>query len=802
MDDVLELDQTSPADGQASDDAEATPAEPDYGPNFEKLPEERISELRDICSKMNKRDQWARMVEIIRVTLRRYFWNGIQHGFWNADEDTMQIGPNGGAIQGENLNDEELFQGDFNIYTQNGKMFVATFSQSAASSRMDPSKPNDPASIRAAREAEKFVRIYEKYNPPKVAQQTVGRYLWNDGRIVAVTDFGEDDENLGYEEDEDGNPVPRQAEITEYFGVLESKVPIIEKFAKWPYCKISRELDKVTAQYDNPTFAKEIETSAKGITPNDEIARMSRIAVAENIAQISSDTLATLVTEDRWWLRPQAFMELPEPSRAFWIGGQEEGEDGKPGKKIQGICEQGCRVKFFGKVYCGLKPMAMSRQLRVMHALPGEGNSRPSLGDAMVPVQMEFNDAVGMYSELLHKCIPRTWVNMTVEEIQTIIEQVSRWGEYSPMVNPNPTQPLEQQFFQEVMPDIPASFPAWVENLQGTLSQFLTGNVPALMGTNTETDDKTYKGFIARRDQALGMMSLVWVPFMFFIAGIRGQAARMAAERDVDKISETFPTGQNRNEVVEVSPDLLRGGFLSVANTDQNFPTSWTDRSNTWKSLAAAAPANPLLAKQMMQPDNLVAMRDAIGLDDEFVIDGADSRDLQLDEWAQMQKGEGPIEDQQATVQRDQARNSAAQQAVDQLAPGEEAPPLPELPAVQRSSVPIDEETDDHVVHALEMFRILNSPEGQQIKRDKPEVWQDGKLHMLAHEAAAAKKGIPMPPPLGGPMPAPVGPPAHAGAPGGGPPAPAALPAPIHGPGAPVAPPGGGGINAPTAPTA
>jgi hypothetical protein len=51
------------------------------------------------------------------------------------------------------------------------------------------------------------------------------------------------------------------------------------------------------------------------------------------------------------------------------------------------------------------------------------------------------------------------------------------------------------------------------------------------------------------------------------------------------------------------------------------------------------------------------------------------------------------------------------------------------------------------------MFRILNSPDGQKIKSQKPLVWDDGKLHMLAHVQAAKMKGLIIPPPLGGPPP-------------------------------------------------
>lgn len=726
--------------------------QPDYGPNFEKLPKEKIDELRSVISACNKRDLWARMVEIIRCTLRRYFWLGIQHGFWNADTQQLQIGPNGGST--DNLNLEDLFNGDFNIYTQNGKIFIAVFSQNAAGSRMEPDRPNDADSVKAAEEAEKYVRVYDKYNPPKVAQMEVGRLLYTDGRVLAVTRTMPDEDRLGVQEDDEGNPVPREAELTEYFGILETKVPMMGAFAEWPYCKVSKDKDIFIAKQQNPKFAKEMTAGTKNTQPNDEIARMSRIAVAENIAQLSSDTLSNLVTEDTWWLRPAAFWELADDDkRAFWIGGETENEDGSV-TKTEGLFPRGIRCTFYGSTYCGAEAVSMNDEVRVMHALPGSGNSRPSLSDPMIPIQMEFNDGMGMFSELLHKCIPRTYINCSQEELSAILEQFARFGEYSPVDFPK-EQPMTNFMTQEAFPEMPAGFDSWLENLQGPLAQFVTGNSPALFGAQME-DQKTATGYAQARDQSLGLMSLVWVPYLEFAASIRGQAARQAGKREEATIDAVVPDADGEDEPLSIDTRMLQRGFRCTPVTDQNFPESWTETSNTWKGLLAAAPTNPLLAENLQEPDNLVGMRDAIGLKN-FVIKGADSRDLQLAEWGEMmEKGQGPIPDQEATQMRDKQKEQQAQQAANVLLPGSTPPPLPQEPPVMTSSVPISINTDDHVVHALECFSILNSPEGQKVKKASLPVWQDLEQHMMEHVAAAQAKGLIIPPPLGGPPPMPM----------------------------------------------
>jgi len=743
-------DLSSAGDDSAEPKYETIDGQP-YADDFSNLSLERVAELRAVCTKFDQRDEWARMIELIRCTLRRYFYIGIQHPYWNADAMQFQVGPAGATLGGEeDGNGEEFFEEEFNIFTANAKIFMAVFAQNAAPSRMEPDRPKDGASVKAAREAEKYVEVYQKYNPPKCAQMEVARLMWTDGRVMAATEYAVDEEKCGV--DAEGNP--QGTEFTEYGGVLEWKVPVVGQFKHWPYAKRSKEKDITVAQDENPKVADRIEAAAKGQVPNNEIARMSRIAVDEGIAQVSADTLAYLVTEDTWWLRPCAFRVLDKEKRAFWIGDKNSG--------ISGIAQKGFRAKFIGTVFCAAKAISMEAQIRCMHALPGTGNARPSLSDPMVPIQMEFNDAVGMYSELIHKCIPRTFLNVGVESMPAILEQFSRWGEYSSM-QPANGLPLSDNIFQESHLDVPASFPAWVQNLQGPLSQFITGNQPALFGANME-DQKTAAGYAQARDMSLGLMAIVWVPYLEFASTVRWQAARLAAQREQSQlhqgktISAVLPTKDKKSKTVDIDVGVLkRGGFLSSAITDQNFPESYTATSNKWLGLFQAAPTNPIALQVFQEPDNLVALKDATGLD--IVIKGAAARDKQLAEWDEMQAGDGPIPDLQATDERDQQKQQAAQQATETLAPGTPAPPLPEEPPIETSSVPI-RLADDHIEEARTCVRILNDSKTLEMLTDAPDVVHDLELHLVAHLTKAQSSGIQIPPDLLGivpPLPAPPG---------------------------------------------
>lgn len=779
MDVASQLDQDKP---------ETSDGKP-YADDFSNLDDTRLAELRSICNAMDSRDEWARMIEIIRCTLRRYFFIGIQHPYWNADAGQFQVGPGGATLGEENANDEEMFEEEFNIYTGYAKIFMAVFSQNAAPCKMEPDKPKSGDSVKAAREAESYVDVYQKYNPPKVAQMDVARLMFTDGRVMAYTDYRVDEEKCGV--DEDGNA--QGAEFTEYGGVLEWKVPIVGAFKTWPYAKRSRELDVTTAKQDNPDagLPDKIEQGGKGQCPNNELARMSRIAVDEGIAQVSSDTLAYLVTEDLWWLRPAAFRHLPKDRQAFWIGGTRTDESGEK-TKIEGLFPKGCRLKFIGTIFAGAKAVSMDEQVRCMHAMPGSGNARPSMSDGMIPIQMEFNDAMGMCSQMYHKCIPHTILNTGPDSLAAITEQFSRYGEFGAM-QPENGLGLADNIFQEAQIDVPASMQPWLQNLQGTLAQQVLNIQPAMFGGNME-DQKTAKAYQQAKDMSLGVMAIVWVPYLEFHSGICWQAARLAGQRETDTISAVLPQKDDKTKVIDINVGVLkRGGFLCSAVSDTSFPESPADVSNKWLAIYQAAEANPIgiSAEILKEPDNRAGLKDAIGID--LVMPGAQARDRQLAEWELMQPkkgGDGAIPDMEATQKADQQKQQQAQQAVGMIAPGIQAPPLPPGPQINKSSVPT-RIGDDHIEHARTCRRILESDEVWDMIDKNGEVVEDLVLHMIDHLTKAQVGGIVIPPDLLGIIPPPPMPPP--GAMPGAPPHPGAGAAP---------PPGAPPIGAPNAPPA
>ena len=79
---------------------------------------------------------------------------------------------------------------------------------------------------------------------------------------------------------------------------------------------------------------------------------------------------------------------------------------------------------------------------------------------------------------------------------------------------------------------------------------------------------ETAKGITILRDQALGLMSMVWTPFTFFYGEVMVDAIRCAAANRDDKkpfaAMVDIPGKKGQEELVEVNIEDLKGNILAA----------------------------------------------------------------------------------------------------------------------------------------------------------------------------------------------------------------------------------------------
>ena len=163
--------------------------------------------------------------------------------------------------------------------------------------------------------------------------------------------------------------------------------------------------------------------------------------------------------------------------------------------------------------------------------------------------------------------------------------------------------------------------------------------------------------------------------------------------------------------------DLRDGNWACVPDGDESYPNTHAERKEALNEVLQMPFAAPL----MSLPKNMAVAKDLLGLQD-LEIPGADSDEKQMGEIKQLLE-EPPIPNVQVMQQ-------AKLQAVASKLTGQPAPPPPAPEQMYEPSVAIDPEVDDSTAEYTVCKNWLNSPTGQQAKRDTPEGYLNVKLHI------------------------------------------------------------------------
>jgi hypothetical protein len=171
--------------------------------------------------------------------------------------------------------------------------------------------------------------------------------------------------------------VPTGPEVISIAGGLELNTPVCaNEMHEYPYLQWQAEVHRAKLKAAYPHAADKIETSPSQGS-EDVYARVSRLSVEQGLPSIHpGDALMNLITFDRTWLRPWAFYSV---------------EDAEVRAKLLALFPDGCYVAFAGDAYCEARSESTDDHWRVLHALPGDGQNRPSVGDSLVQVQERYN---------------------------------------------------------------------------------------------------------------------------------------------------------------------------------------------------------------------------------------------------------------------------------------------------------------------------------------------------------------------------------------------------------------------------
>lgn len=638
----------------------------------------------------NQKGKSNRMAEVQDARDQRLYFRGIQQFYWSEDRQDV-------VFEDE---DDSPYDRTFDIVQGYGKIFISTFLGAKAKARAEADDPFNPASIRAASQAKKWERVYQKYNPTPKQQLEIGRLLFTDGRVITETT------------DKNGKT------MTDFWGMLESRIPSnvpVDEEVPLKNCSLIQlekeyPLNQMKRQY--PDARKKINSGA-----GDTYERNARMAVMRKagsdtaIDVLSGEDSYGLGTKTRSILRPDFYEEFQESTRV----------------QLEEMFPQGFCIVHNGDTYLESYEYDPDAHLDVIHALPGDGMSRPSINSPLMPVQDSVNTGMNLIEETFDHGIPTTYYDETTN-IDGLNKQREMPGASRKMTRKQ-NEPASDHFFQTQAVNPSAQQMEYMELLRGPYAQFVSGQQPALFGGQME-DQKTASGYAQARQMALGQMAIVWVPYTQWNAREKTRAVKLDSQRTDEIVANVPPASPGgKPESVRLQPGELQGASFTN-ESDENFPETYTERKNTLMNVLQAA--GPLGDELLQEPDNLYLLKEMWGLDD-LVIPGEDVRNNVLSDISQMEH-EIPVPD-------------PAQMPQQMLPPvGAQPPQVPLVSSIQIDTDYLDER--DLAIGYKEVKRWINSPEGREAKVNNPAWFQNVSLYGLQY-----KKAMPPPePPPAKPM--------------------------------------------------
>lgn len=728
---------TGPKDGSADPNGQLSENQKQYGPNFEKLKQLKpdiVSALQQLVLQYRAEGQYAQRHRILRTRYARLFWQGIQYPLPNTGTGgydlvgTTQGLPSSAGAYGDDPAGER-FQYVTNLYQAYGLTFIALVSQDVPSWVPYPKSREVQEDITAARVAYDVGDLVERNNGPHRAMESIARYLWTDGVVVAYVRYVVDGERFGYKEmpvegtrdvvvdgqrmtvpsDEGAEKIPNGQEVISYGGGLEWLIPFYaEDFNECPYVQWSCEPHKAKLKALYPHAAKGIEADA-GLTADQLYERISRLGVKQNISfGIPGDALEMLPTFTRTWFRKWAFRML---------------DDDKLVAELEALFPDGCYVAFAGMEYCESRNESMNDHIRVLQGIPGDGQARPAVGDCLIDIQERYNTLSNMQAETYEYGIPPIYADPQVLDFDALSNQVAEPAVHFP-ATAKPGMALGDGFFAPDPAKEPATLAQTMQELIGPVAQFISGLFSAAAGGPMEgVAGKTFGGYKIARDQAMGRIAMIYRRIKKFYADGIGLGLEVFKNNRPEDVEIPFPGENDEEKAKWIRLADFRGNVMVEPEADETFPRMRDEQRAVIQQLLEMGPnIPPNIGDILDEPQNLAYIKNVLGLT-ELEVPG---EDIEIKEKRIIQQllETGPLQFPPAPQLDPQTGQVAMVQ------------PPPQC------SVPVNDIFD--LAHAEDALDILvnwaNSDQGQTAQKENPKGFLNVYLRAKQYQRAISQK--------------------------------------------------------------
>jgi ssDNA-binding Zn-finger/Zn-ribbon topoisomerase 1 len=408
---------------------------------------------------------------------------------------------------------------------------------------------------------------------------------------------------------------PKTRILMDCFGGLYVKIPIYaRKQTDCPYLILSYETHYANAiekyEHLHGTFsgkegAKKI---AASVGPKDPYEQWGRLSPQYQGAYPTNN-----VTIRSAWLRPAAFNVL---------------QDENDVKKLKKLYPNGCKVTLVNDEFGDASNERLDDSWTLTYNPLSDYLHHDPLGLLLVSIQEITNDIISLTLQTMEHGIGQTFADPAVLNFNAYRQMESvPGGIYE--ATPKTGKSIGDAFHEIKTANLSPEVQPFAQNIQ-SLAQLVSGALPSLFGGQVEQGSGTASEYSMSRAQALQRLQNVWKIFTMWWKDIFGKAipAYIQEVKEDERNVQQTKDGNFINVFIRKAELEGKIGDIEL-EASESLPLTWSQKKDMIMQLLQAA--NPQILNILGAPENLPAIRNAIGLVD-FFIPGEDDKDKQYDE--------------------------------------------------------------------------------------------------------------------------------------------------------------------------
>ena len=475
---------------------------------------------------------------------------------------------------------------------------------------------------------------------------------------------------------------PKSRVCLEAYGGLYIKVANYAKTQKdTPYLGFSYETHYANAierfnhlhSKKDKLFKNKISTSTGPKDPYEQYGRLSN--------QYQGEYPINNVTVRNFWLRPSAFNILDEDDA----------------RRLKKLFPKGVKVVLVNDEFGEAQPESLDDHWTLTYNPLSDFIHHDPLGMLLVSIQEITNDLISLILQTIEHGIGQTFADPGVLNFPAYRNMEAVPGGIYEAI-PKSGKGLNDAFYEARTATLSPEVMPFATNIQ-SLAQLVSGALPSLFGGALQGSE-TASQYSMSRAQALQRLQNVWKIFTIWWKQIFGKAIPLFIklvqddERDVQRNQD----GSFINVFIRKAELEGKIGKIEL-EANENLPLTWSQIKDVVEKLLQIN--SPEIMAVLGSPENLPAIRDALGLVD-FYVPGEDSVEKQYDEIKILLNSEpSPLPD------------------------GSEGP-----------SVEVDPVFDNNQIEFEIVRKWVTSEAGRQAKIDNPNGYRNVLLHGKMHQQA------------------------------------------------------------------